>query len=100
MNKLTVEARGLPRIGGRFFGAPSLAIGSSPELDAFSGAIGAVEMGGTGIVDEVSAARVLDEVEGGSLGWSFVSISIASENGMAVFAFAAFIAAISSFGVL
>jgi hypothetical protein len=100
MNKLAVGAGRLTGIGGRFFGAPSLAIARDPELDVFIGVIGAVDMGGTGtLVVKASGGMVLVEVEASLLG-GLESISIAFVGGKAVFALAAFAAAISSFGVL
>ena len=96
MNKLAVGAGRLTGIGGRFFGALSLAIGGGPELDIF---VDAVELGGTDTVGEVSGGMGLVEADGGAVG-SFESISIASVDGKAVFTFAAFTAAINSFGVL
>ena len=100
MNKLAVGAGRLTGIGGRFFGALLLAIGGGPELDAFVDVIGTVDMGGTDTVGDVSEGMGLVEMEDGSLGGSFESISIAFVDGKAVFALAAFAAAISSFGVL
>ena len=52
--------------GGRFFGAPSLAIGGGPEPEAFVGMIGAVDMSGTGTFDGVSVGAWLVDREGGS----------------------------------
>ena len=96
---LAIGAGRLTGIGGRFFGAPSLGIGG-PELDIFVAVVGAVESSGMDTVGEVSGAMGLVEVDGGSLEGSFESISIAFVDGKAVFAFAAFTAAINSFGVL
>jgi len=99
MNKLAVGAGRLTGFCGRFFGAPSLAIGGGPELDALVVVIGTVGMGSTGTLDGVSGGISLFKIDGGSRG-SFESMSIAFVGGKYVFAFAALAAAISSFGVL
>jgi len=54
MNKLAVGTGRWAGIGGRFFGAPSLVIRGSPELDIFVVVVGTAESGGTDTVGEVS----------------------------------------------
>lgn len=63
---LAVGAGRLTSTGGRFFGAPPLAIGGGPEPDAFVGMIGAVDMSGTGTLDGVSVGVWSVESGGGS----------------------------------
>jgi len=100
MNKLAVGAGRFIGSGGRFFGAPLLAISGDPELDGCVDVIGAVDMGGTETVIEVLGSWGLGGIKGGLLGGSLESISTAFVDGKDVFVFAAFMAAISSFGVL
>lgn len=77
-----------------------MAIGGGPELDVFVGVIDVVDMGGAGTLDDVSGGIWSVEMDGGSRGGRLKSMSIAFVDGKDVFAFAAFAAAISSFGVL
>src|SRR5260221_12979758 len=93
MNKLAIGAGRLT--GGRFFRVLPLAAGGGPEIKLFVDVIDVVDTGGA--VEALGGTGSVG-VEGGFEGEG--SISIEFPDGKAVFAFAAFAAAINSFGVI